>query len=59
MRTRSIGFRCAVSTAVLLALANVAARSAAQTNKLVWDKDVGEVKRVAKPGRKPSRTGSP
>ena len=54
MRTRSIGFSCVVSTAVLFVLANFAAHSAAQTNKLVWDKDVGAVKRVAKPGRKPS-----
>jgi hypothetical protein len=33
--------------------------SPAQTNKLVWDKDVGVVKRVAKPGRKPSTRRRP
>jgi hypothetical protein len=59
MRSRSSGFCCAAATAALFALAIFTGRSAAQTNKLVWDKDVGEVKRVAKPGRKPGPLRKP
>lgn len=33
--------------------------TAAQTNKLVWDKDVATVKRVAKPGRRPAPRRQP
>ena len=34
--------------------------SSAQTNKLVWDKDVGTVKRVAKArAASPARAGGP
>jgi hypothetical protein len=52
MRTRLI-ICCALALGLFLpvALVNFAA---AQTNKLVWDKDVETVKRVAKPGRRPS-----
>jgi len=52
MRTRYSPLYLAVAAAGLfLSAAHV---SPAQTNKLVWDKDVGSVKRVAKPGRKAS-----
>src|SRR4051812_16239508 len=45
MRTRLLVF--------CLAVATLFGPAAAQTDKLVWDKDVSAVKRVAKPGRKP------
>ena len=44
---------CLIVTAVALFL-SAAFVSSAQTNKLVWDKDIGVVKRVVKTGRKPS-----
>ena len=55
MRTRLL---IAVAACGLLTLATLFSSAffgsvAAQTDKLVWDKDVSAVKRVAKPGRKP------
>lgn len=52
MRTRLIlCFALALGVLVPATFVNFVA---AQTNKLVWDKDVETVKRVAKPGRRPS-----
>jgi hypothetical protein len=52
MRTRWI--LCCALTVTLLTPAAFSNLAAAQTNKLVWDKDVETVQRVAKPGRRPS-----
>ncbi|HVF91067.1 MAG TPA: DUF4384 domain-containing protein [Blastocatellia bacterium] len=54
MRIRLLSFCSALVTCGLLAPAIFVGPSQAQTNKLVWDKDVGVVKRVVKPGRKPA-----
>jgi Domain of unknown function (DUF4384) len=50
MRTRLFGF-IVIGAGLLIAPCGFI--SSAQTNKLVWDKDVETVKRVVKPGRKP------
>ncbi|HKA17940.1 MAG TPA: DUF4384 domain-containing protein [Blastocatellia bacterium] len=42
-----------VQIAAVLMISPSVFRSSAQTNKLVWDKDVETVKRIVKPGRKP------
>ena len=52
MRTRFSNLCVAVATVGLFLLS--AFTGSAQTDKLVWDKDVQTVKRVVKPGRKPS-----
>src|SRR5262245_10879495 len=53
MRIRLLAF-CLTIIAGLFAPAALVNFAAAQTNKLVWDKDIETVKRVAKPGRRPS-----
>lgn len=49
----------AVVTGAVLAPAVFIPATPAQTNKLVWDKDVATVKRVVKPGRKPAPRRQP
>jgi hypothetical protein len=49
----------AIVTGGLFAPAILIPVTVAQTNKLVWDKDVATVKRVAKPGRKPAPRRQP
>ena len=53
MRTRLSAPGLAAVTTGLLMVAAWFSSAAAQTDKLVWDKDIATVKRVAKPGRKP------
>jgi hypothetical protein len=54
MRVRFLDLCFAVVIGGLLVPTTFVGSSAAQTNKLVWDKDVAVVKRIAKPGRRPS-----
>src|SRR5215813_15260066 len=54
MRTRLLAFGLAAITGGLFLVVALFGSVAAQTDKLVWDKDVATVKRVAKPGRKPA-----
>lgn len=54
MRIRSLILCLTVAAFVSVAPAMLLSSAAAQTNKLVWDKDITVVKRVVKPGRKPS-----
>lgn len=59
MRTRLLTICLAVVTGALFAPAALTGFAAAQTNKLVWDKDVEAVKRVVKPGRRPGPRRKP
>lgn len=59
MRIRLLAFYLLVTSGGLFLIATLVSHTPAQTNKLVWDKDVATVKRVAKPGRKPSPRRKP
>jgi Domain of unknown function (DUF4384) len=55
MRVRQLKpWSIALLAAALFAPAFLAGPAGAQSSKIVWDKDINTVKRVAKPGRRPS-----